>query len=112
MTTSFQVSAIQNNTITPQMNQAPISQELCQANSNPFSSQVNANPFTLSASSIKATEFVPSVPQVIPFVPINIDQESEAEDSAAEIEAPVKRFKTELCKNWIENAHCRYGTKC
>lgn len=22
------------------------------------------------------------------------------------------KYKTELCKNWIELGHCRYGRKC
>lgn len=22
------------------------------------------------------------------------------------------KFKTEMCKNWIEQGYCRYGTKC
>ena len=73
MTTNFQVTAIQSNIFTPQQSQAPISQELKQANMNPFSSQISANPFTLTASSIKASEFVPSVPKLTPFDPLDCD---------------------------------------
>ncbi len=29
-----------------------------------------------------------------------------------EAEADVQKFKTEMCKNWIEFGYCRYGKKC
>ena len=32
--------------------------------------------------------------------------------SVAAQKLDTAKFKTELCKNWIENRVCRYGSKC
>jgi len=35
-----------------------------------------------------------------------------SEESTNDVKATAQKYKTELCKNWIENNHCRYGKKC
>ena len=35
-----------------------------------------------------------------------------SEGSSSEPKAAAQKYKTELCKNWIENNSCRYGKKC
>ena len=112
MSTTFEESATHINSFKAQLNPPSISQEGLQTSSNPFTSKISLNPFSLSASSFLPTEFVPKQPLPAEFVPFAKIQDSEADESAAEQETSAKRFKTELCKNWIENGSCRYGKKC
>lgn len=94
-----------------------------QAASNPFAmfpvSSINAEAF-------KPTEFKANPDNITQF-PLtnnatftpstNSDCTSEASTTSSEVTAEPKKesatkYKTELCKNWIENGSCRYGKKC
>ena len=112
MSTTFEESVTQNNSFTAQPHLPSISQEGLQTSSNPFTTNISSNPFSMNASSFLPSEFVPKQPLPSEFVPFTTNQDNEADESAAEQETCAKRFKTELCKNWIENKSCRYGNKC
>lgn len=34
------------------------------------------------------------------------------EKPSAQQKTDQTKYKTEMCKNWIESAYCRYGPKC
>ena len=93
------------------------------ASSNPFNTQLSANGLTISAKSFTPSSFVPSANKFpltknATFLPTsNISCPSEeststSEGSQCETKPAAQKYKTELCKNWIENGGCRYGKKC
>jgi hypothetical protein len=88
---------------------------------NPFSTQINSVPFDITQS---PREFVPSAEKTrMPVAmnnnlmqQVNINYTSEqsmtlAEDVHGESNSSDGKYKTEMCKNWIENNNCRYGKK-
>lgn len=93
------------------------SQRTPNASENPFAMNLNVKPFNVNVASFKPSEFIPSMPlltRITDFTP-STASECSHEDTLALNEAeacPTKRYKTELCKNWIENQTCRYGKKC
>ena len=97
--------------------QAP---EASKASTNPFTMNLKVKPFNVNVASFKPSEFIPSMPLLTSrtqFTPSTASESCHEETSASNgsetAEAgPAKRYKTELCKNWIENNHCRYGKKC
>ena len=89
--------------------------------SNPFMAQMSSNPFTVN---LKPRDFIPTVEKTgFPTTfnnaytsSTNSGYTSEesmplAKDSHSDKESDEK-YKTEMCKNWIETKSCRYGKKC
>lgn len=81
---------------------------------------------SVSARSFSPSEFIPN-PDKLSRFPLTInstftpstyssstsnDSMTESADSACEPKGTADKYKTELCKNWIENNQCRYGKKC
>ena len=90
------------------------------ASGNPFAQALASKTFNLNVTAFKPSEFMPSMPfptSIPSFTPSTASscdhEEAMAYHDNEEIEeGPMKRYKTELCKNWIENSFCRYGKKC
>merc|ERR1712050_638703 len=83
---------------------------------------INTNPFTSNSG---PREFIPTTnKQSFPlnmnatFTPAansdyTFDQSiTLVEEPQCEMKGTSDKYKTELCKNWIENNTCRYGKKC
>ena len=97
--------------------QAP---ETTRVSANPFTMNLNVKPFNVNVRSFKPSEFIPTMPLLTTrtqFTPSTASESSLGETLAssgsetAEL-GSTKRYKTELCKNWIESGLCRYGKKC
>ena len=97
--------------------QAP---ETARVSANPFTMNLNVKPFNVNVRSFKPSEFIPTMPLLTTrtqFTPSTASESSLGETLAsngsetAEL-GSTKRYKTELCKNWIESGLCRYGKKC
>ena len=76
--------------------------------------------FNVNIASFKPSEFIPSVQflttgsQFTPSTASECNYEDDLglyETEAAQA-GSTKLYKTEMCKNWVESAHCRYGKKC
>lgn len=87
---------------------------------NPFETQLAANPFTVN---VTGKEFIPNAD--ITRFPLTMNSTftpstNSGNTSEEPMTLPAKfstkiaadKFKTEMCKNWIENNECRYGRKC
>ena len=87
---------------------------------NPFANATGNKPFSVNAVAFKPSEFIPkmpfptSVPSFTPSTASSCSHEDcmDLHDTEEAEACPTKRYKTELCKNWIENSFCRYGKKC
>jgi len=87
---------------------------------NPFANATGNKPFSVNAVAFKPSEFIPkmpfptSVPSFTPSTASSCSHEDcmDLHDTEGAEACPTKRYKTELCKNWIENSFCRYGKKC
>ena len=97
--------------------QAP---ETTRVSANPFTMNLNVKPFNVNVRSFKPSEFIPTMPLLTTrtqFTPSTASESNFGEtlasngSEAAEL-GSTKRYKTELCKNWIESGLCRYGKKC
>ena len=89
------------------------------APSNPFSTQTCRNGFSVNAKaftpSVSITNTKSPVTMNSTFFPTSNTQcasNTSLNDSQCESKTTVQKYKTELCKNWIENNSCRYGKKC
>lgn len=116
-----------NNTFTPTamtQNASFVPTQFARGATNPFSTQINSSTFDITQS---PRDFIPSAEKTgLPVAMINnlmqqvnIDYTTEqsmtpAEDCDTEHSRPEEKYKTELCKNWVENPtrKCRYGKKC
>lgn len=88
---------------------------------NPFETQIKSNPFSVNCKAFvptaEITPFKMSVNST--FTPSNASsgytsEESTQASTSAQREQKVDAtlYKSEMCKNWIETNHCRYGSKC
>lgn len=108
-----------NNTTTTHNRTSSACQDARPAQVNPFTLNLNANPFSMSvnprefvptattssfASSMSSKTFVPTVESSSQSFEGNTHSDDKKQDGA--------KYKTELCKNWIEVGTCRYGKKC
>merc|ERR1712113_896371 len=87
------------------------SSSFVQGTSNPFMTHQNHKTY-----SVNAPDFVPSATAIAStlnniFTP-SINSDSTTDDSRALSNTQDEKYKTEMCKNWIENRTCRYGKKC
>ncbi len=79
----------------------------------------SASPFVPPSSGLKTSgkPFVPSF-DAKPFIPSNAKALSlplaptSAQPTFYNPSMAQGLYKTEICKNWIENGYCRYGKKC
>ena len=39
-------------------------------------------------------------------------KKNKANGQKLKVKVDKAKFKTEMCKNWIETGHCRYGKNC
>jgi len=128
MNTTFQASMQTKNTTkrqakTPAFNKsgAQASKQM-DASVNPFAMTKTATPFKLS---VTGTEFIPSAEMTkfqmvlnATFTPSTSSGYNSEEsttvvkDSKVSEKVTEDKYKTEMCKNWIENNECRYGKKC
>jgi hypothetical protein len=52
------------------------------------------------------------------FVPTSMtnksteDSMTKTQEAPAQMKVSAEKYKTEMCKNWIENGSCRYSKKC
>ena len=94
------------------------------AAANPFETKMSG--MSISAKSFSPSEFIPNPDKSSRF-PLTVnstftpttnssctldDSMTLPVDPACEPKGSADKYKTELCKNWIENKACRYGKKC
>jgi len=88
---------------------------------NPFETQIKSNPFSVNCKAFVPTADITPFKMAInsTFTPSNTSSEYTSEEStqaskSAQSEQKVDeaKYKTEMCNNWIETNHCRYGNKC
>jgi len=98
---------------------APMQNRACNSAKNVFENMAAPH----NVMKVTAFEFVPNTGKFpltknFDFAPANksscssVASMTTAEDSQCEQKVAVQKYKTELCKNWIENNSCRYGKKC
>lgn len=69
---------------------------------------MNVNASTFSFTPAQSTEFYP---QVVDY-PMSFDRREPQRSYAPPSDKYQTLYKTELCKSYCENGHCRYGKQC
>lgn len=91
------------------------------ASTNPFETQIKSNPFSVNCKEFVPTSNITPLKMVInsTFTPSTTSSDNTSEESAkvskngqTEQKVDEAKYKTEMCKNWIETNQCRYGNKC
>merc|ERR1712087_636893 len=103
-----------------QQNTSVAKQQKMSISANPFTMNTSCKPFTASdTTSNGITEFkidITSFKQLLNsnFTPSTSSGYTSEESRHVHKDAPEseQKYKTELCKNWIETNTCRYGRKC
>jgi len=102
--------------------QALAPEQTIKASSNPFETQIKSNPFHVNCKAFVPTAEITPFKMVInsTFTPSTTSSSGYTSEESEKVcqhtqgseQVDDGKYKTEMCKNWIETNQCRYGSKC